>query len=355
VLTDIKKILIIKLRAIGDVVLATAVIRNLRQQFPHSVIDFLVEQEAAPVVANNSDLNRVWVYPRKEIAGLPWLHATISNIRFLSNLFAQHYDLVFDLFGNPRSALMTWLTGAQYRVGYRFRGRKWAYNVQVESRSDRVHEVEFNLDALRRVGIPICSTDPVFPLAAAEKEKIWNWIESKRWQRSFRVALNPCGSWPAKRWPLVKFAELGQELIKKYDAHLILLWGPGERKIVQQLSNLINSKSVWVHPPTTLVEQAALLRYSHLFIGNDSGPMHIAAAVGTPTVGIFGPTNAKLQGPYGKGNRAVAKWEIPCLGCNRLVCPLMDCMNYLEVEDVMKVVDEVVQSLSPGIKEEGIH
>lgn len=341
-LAKVEKILIIKLRAIGDVVLATAVIHNLRQQFPRSVIDFLVEQEAAPVVANNPDLNRVWVYSRKEIAGVPWPRAAMPNIRFLRNLFAQHYDLVFDLFGNPRSALMTWVTRAKRRIGYRFRGRRWAYNILVEPRGDQVHEVEFNLDALRRVRIPICSTEPVFPLVAADKNKIWQWIESNQWQRSFRVALNPSGGWPAKRWSLVKFAALGRQLIEKYDARLILLWGPGEREIVQQLSDQINSESVWVHPPTTLAEQAALLKYCHLFIGNDSGPMHIAAAVGTPAIGIFGPTNANLQGPYGEKNCVVAKWEIPCLGCNRLVCPLMDCMNYLEVEDVMKVVDEVM-------------
>lgn len=124
----VRRILIIKLRAIGDVIMATPVIENLRAAYPDAEIDFLTERPCYPIVKNHPDLNEVIVFNRSHISNLPWHAGLRENLKFIKRLRANRYDLVFDLFGNPRSALLALATGAPVRVGFEFRGRKYAYN-----------------------------------------------------------------------------------------------------------------------------------------------------------------------------------------------------------------------------------
>jgi heptosyltransferase-3 len=161
---NFQKILVIKLRAIGDVILATPVLENLRQAFPPARIDFLTEKFCWPIVRGHPTLHEVLVLDRKQPG------ATRALIRHIREC---HYDVVFDLFVNPRSALLTLLSGASTRVGFRFRGRQYAYNIKVEPRGDRVHEVEFNLDALRALQIPIVTRQPRRGFRAKFRGTFW--------------------------------------------------------------------------------------------------------------------------------------------------------------------------------------
>ena len=328
------KILIIKLRAIGDVILTTPVIQNLRQQFPTAQIDFVVEKPALPILTNNPHLDHVFLSPSgKE-------RSFARDWQFIHTLRRQKYDVAIDLFGNPRSALITLFSGADLRVGFNFRGRKVAYQVRISSRANHVHEVDFNLDALRYFSIPLSAIQPQVFIGDKEIERAKAIFTDLRFGDSAVIAVNPAGSWQAKRWPMTYFAKLANLIQQQYPVRFLILWGPGEKEIAESLVQLIG-KAAQVHPPTNLGEQAALLSFCRLFIGNDSGPMHLAAAVGIPTLGLYGPTNARLQSPYGKYARAIYQSAIPCLGCNRLVCPLMDCMNYLQPSDVLAAISQL--------------
>ncbi|HDL19106.1 MAG TPA: lipopolysaccharide heptosyltransferase II [Bacteroidetes bacterium] len=335
-LPEWKKILIVKLRAIGDVILTTPVFRNLREQFPDAQIDFVVEKPAYPLIQTDKNLNRVFIAPSGK-------NRTVSRERkFFKEIRREKYDVCIDLFGNPRSALITLFSGAKLRVGYYFRGRKYAYQEKFSSRVSEVHEVEFNLDALRHFNIPIRFKQPEIhinevDLAAAHS------IFEKLYTDDFPVAaLNPAGSWPAKKWPLPRFAQLAKMLHEEFHFRFVVLWGPGELAEAQLLAEKIGPVAA-VHPETTLSQQAALLALCQLFIGNDTGPMHIAAAVGISTIGLYGPTNARLQSPYGEKARAVFNPDIPCLGCDCLTCPLMDCMNYLTPETVFAAAKDLLE------------
>jgi heptosyltransferase-3 len=336
------RILVLKLRAIGDVVLSTAVLPSLRTAFPNSEIHFLTETASVPVVQHNPNIDRVWELSLGKWAKLPAGRGVLESLRFVKTIRAQHFDLVFDLFGNPRSAFLSCISGAPRRVGFRFRGRKYAYNIRVSPRGDRVHEVEFNLDALREADITIQSPEPFFPISETDSQKIDRWIAEEGIQNGFLIGIHPWGSWPAKRWPLASFSAITDWLVTRYDARVVVLWGPGEREQAEAVVRAAQS-SIHLAPQTTLSELGALLARCKLVIANDSGPMHIAAAVGTPTVGIFGPTNPKLQGPYGPKNTAAFKEGLTCLGCNRLTCPDGSCMNRLSVEEVAKVVEGVIE------------
>ncbi len=337
----INRILVIKLRAIGDVVLATAVLPNLRRAFPRAEIHFMTEKPSLDAVRGNPFVDRVLSVPPDPLAKPLRMSSWKAFIRCIRGLRNANYDMILDLFGNPKSAWLTWFSGAPVRAGFNFRGRKFAYNEKITPRGDRVHEVEFNLDAVRAVGVPVVYRRPFFSFSGKDEAVIDRWIEQNGLHRKFRIALHFWGSWEAKRWGLEHFAGLAERLVQKYHARVILLWGPGEKAQAERIQRLTGRQAI-LAPTMTLKQLGALLSKCRLVVANDSGPMHIAAAVGTPTVGIFGPTAWKLQGPYGKHSVAVYKKDLACLGCNRLKCNRMTCMTALGVGEVMRAVEKVL-------------
>jgi len=333
----ISTILVIKPRAIGDVLLSTIVTPNLRAAFPNAQIDFFTEIAAADVIADNPYISDAVVFhPKKD-----------SFLKLLRRLHRKKYDLVFDLFCNPRTAQMTAATGAALRVGYPFRGRAWAYNIHVPTRADRVHNTQFNLDALRHLKIPITSEEVVFPVPDDVRTHMKQVAEQSRTCEGPLIALNPSGTWQTKRWLLSHFAALGDRLCSERKANVLLLWGPGERRDVEQIASLMEH-TPQIAPATTIAELGALLASCDYVISNDSGPMHIAAAVGTPTLGIFGPTNPALQGPWNPRSGWVRLDGLDCLGCNLTRCEIGNiCMRDLSVNAVCDAFDQLCARNSP--------
>ncbi len=336
----VEKILIIKLRAIGDVLLSTPVIANLRSHFPGSEIHFLVETPGKAILSGNPGLDRIVELPLSLWRNLPFLESWKNHIQFLLKLRREKYDIVLDLFGNPRSAWITWFSGARIRAGFAFRIRKLAYNVKVPPRPDRVHEVEFNLDALRALGIPVHVHSPQFKFTDEEHLRMKKWLAGFDGKK--RIGMHVWGGWPSKRWPIGKFALLAQRLGREYDAVSIVVWGPGEKEYGEQVCRMSGGYAVLTQE-TSLGELGALFSMCDLVIACDSGPMHLSAAVGTPTLGIFGPTRWDLQGPYGSGHRVVYKKELECLGCNRTQCDRCLCMENLEVDEVMNAASGMLK------------
>ncbi|MFA6232579.1 MAG: glycosyltransferase family 9 protein [Bacteroidota bacterium] len=321
----IRAILVIKPRAIGDVLLSTIVLPNLRSAFPEAAISFLTEAPAADIIRENPYIDFPIIFDS----------SSESYLKLLFRLNRSDFDLVFDLFCNPRTAQMTFATRAPLRVGYPFRGRAWAYNVHVQTRADRVHNTEFNLDALACLDIPIVERRLCFPLPTERCDRFAELLKPLRSRSGPLVALNSSGTWETKRWGLEHFASLGDRLIEKFDANVMLLWGPGEEQDVRTIQRSMRHSSI-LAPPTTIGELGALLSNCDFTISNDSGPMHISAAVQTPTLGIFGPTNPYLQGPFHDGSAWVRLEGLDCLACNLTRCDIGNvCMRELAVESVI--------------------
>jgi len=335
----IGKLLVIKLRAVGDVILSTAALPNLRAAFPDATIDFLVERNCREVIEGNDSVDNAIVFSKTGMNGA----------RILLDLRRAGYDMVIDLFGNPRSALMTFASRARYRVGYDFRGRSYAYNILVEPRGAEVHNVEFNLDALRRIGVPVTTKSPYFPLAEADRE--FAILEAGKLGLTGRLVIgfNPGANRPTERWPAERFAELGALLAGRRKARICVFWGPGEKPLADAIAGRIGEAAV-VAPPTSLKQLGAMFERCSLVVSNDTGPMHIAAALGIPTVGIFGPVNPLLQGPYGENARYARKEELSCLGCNYdTTCPIGNpCMTELEADRVFGVIEELIDRCGLG-------
>lgn len=324
-LTGVKRILVIKLRAIGDVLLSTIVTGNLRHAFPEGTIDFLTEPPSREVVTGNRFIDRVLVYDRGAMNGLELIRMVRRG----------RYDLVVDLFGNPRTALVTRLSGAHIRAGYRFRGRTYAYNVVVDPRGDRVHNTQFNLDALVALGIAITDRSVYFGFTAEDERYVDTFFPKGGVDdRPLVVCINAGGGWYTKRWGLDRYASLADRLVEEYRARIVLSWGPGESQDAESIKGMMKHMA-FIPPATSLRQLGALLKRCSIVVTNDSGPMHIAAAVGTPVLGIYGPTDPVLQGPYGDVHMVVRNETLLCLGCNYTNCPIgHPCMLGLAVEEV---------------------
>lgn len=320
----VKTILLIKPRAIGDVLLSTPVIRNLKAAFPAVTIDFLTEQFAADVLIGNPGLREVLTFHKKH-------DSTLSVIRRIRE---KRYDMVIDLFGNPRTAMFTKWSGARFRVGFPFRGRAYAYTHHVTPRGGAVHNVDFNLDVLRHFGIPVDTAGPDFPLFPPHRAFAAEWLNEHGLLGKRLLGINASGGWYTKKWPGESFAKLTDRLATTYDLTPLLFWGPGEREEVKRIQSAMTVPSHLL-PKTSLKEMGAFLECCSYLVTNDSGPMHIAAALNVPTLGIFGPTDPKLQGPYGAGKFWVRHEGLDCLACNLTECPIGNiCMKDLSVETV---------------------
>ncbi len=333
-----EKILVIKLRAIGDVVLSTIVLENLARAFPRAAVDFLTEPPAAAILSQHPALRRVWILHRRARRRAERSTDRWTMTPLLRSLRAERYDLVFDFFGNPRSALITWASGARHRVGYDYRVRRLAYTHVVPSRADQVHEAEWHLDALTALEIPIVSRRPQVAFGPEEIRFAEAFLHELGWPARRVAVINFSGGWAAKRWPMPRFAELCETLAATYPFRLVAIWGPGEGQQAEQLCRMAKTSGIVPAPATTLTQLAALLQRAAIMVTTDSGPMHIAAAVGTPCTAIFGPTDPRLQGPYGEQHTVVRNTALSCLACNRTECDHVRCMEELSVASVFKAV-----------------
>ncbi len=319
---QIRRILVIKPRAIGDVLLSTAVLPNLRNEFPEARIDFLVESFAASVLEGNPHIDNIVTYDTR----------IESSLSIIMKVRKNKYDMVIDLFGNPRTAIITILSGAQVRVGFPFKWRRLAYNIIVPPRSESVHNVEFNLDAMRHIGIQVHDSYPRFYLDEPSIEFARSFMEAENLKPSGFITVNIGGGWDAKRWPIDKFIVLSNAIASQLRQSVVALYGPAEEKEAREICDF--SPAI-LAPRTSLKQMGAILKASQLLITNDSGPMHIAAALGVPTLAIFGPTNPRLQGPYGNISEIVRNEKLDCLECNLTKCPIGDlCMTELGAETV---------------------
>ena len=329
-LSTIEKILVIKLRAIGDVLLSTPVIHNLRDAFPNAQLDFLVEPLSVNILLGNPHISNIILFSRGER----------SYFSFLRSLKEKKYDLVIDLFCNPRSAQMTYFTRAKYRVGYAFRLRKYAYNILLQSRSDKVHNIDFNIDALRALDINVKHKLPELYLSKSDNDFADDFYRRTFKDNDIVFGINAGGGWGSKLWGLPKYAELADKIIESFNYKVLVFWGPGQEQMCETLKSLMRHEPI-ITPPTTLKYVAALQKKCKFIISNDSGPMHIAACMGIPTLGIFGPTRPFTARPIGNNCTVIVKEGLDCLGCNLTSCKSGNkCMTDLSVDEVYKKVLE---------------
>ena len=323
----VNKILIIKPGAIGDVLLSTPVIENLRINFPEAEINYLTQTFCRDVITENPFLSRILTYDLKK---------GDSSYCLIKNIHNQMYDLIIDLFCNPRTAIITFNSDARYRVGFTFSWRRFAYNIKVKARSSEVHNIEFNLDALRALNLKIEANKPKFYINAVHSEFAEKFFSDNNLNSEKVIGINPSGTWETKVWYPEKFAELGKRLSENH--RILIFWGYGNEKVTAEKIRAAIGENAILIPEVNLKYMAALLKKCRMLVTNDTGPMHIAWSMGVHTAAIFGPTNPGLQGPQNENSVIIRNESLSCLGCN--LTKISDCsfghvcMNDLTVDEV---------------------
>lgn len=344
----VERVLISRLRFIGDVVLTTPVIRALKHRYPEAALYYLAESGPAAVLARNPHLEEVIVLPDELLPGRAVLTRCAAQVRFLRALRDRRFDLAIDLFGNPRSALLTLATGARYRVGYDVRGRGRAYNVKIR-RSGSLRVLDAYLDAVRTLGIPAGDDRTEMHFSAEDGEWAGSWLAARGIDGARPVvALNPGASWPAKTWSAGRFAELAAGLIGELDASVVLVAEPGRREAMDEL-NALSGHGCPVFDTGSLTRLAALIHCCRLYVSNDCGPMHMAVAVGTPTIGLFGPSRPEIWFPYPEadGHVALRAETDTCCGLDHCIRPT-PCIESISPRKVLETARSILGRSGPS-------
>ena len=339
------KILLVRLREIGDVVFTTPAIRALRSHFPAAHLTYLVEPVAAPVVQHNPLIDELLVVPRtRGVAG--WL----ADVALGRRLRAQRYDFAIDFHGGPRASLLTWLSGARRRIGYQIAGRAWMYTDRVaRPRELRArHSVENQWDLLARIGIdaPDRTTFPVeMPVDAAAVTLVDDRLRQAGIVSADRlVVMHVSAGNPFRRWPLDHFVRVARALGSHPQRRVIVTSGPSERGAAAEV--VARSGAVECGD-FSLSELRALFDRAALYIGGDSGPLHIAATTGVPIVGLYGPTLAERSAPWRDPRFAVASVDVgalPCRPCDQRVCTPGDfrCLTGIDPRIVIEAAERLL-------------
>ena len=330
----VKKILCIKPRGIGDVILSTVVFDNLLKDFPSAKIDYLTEAPSKPLLEPLKVINEVLLFENEK---------KLNIISLVNKIKTRKYDLVLDFYSNPRTALVTFLSRAKYRAGFPYRGRKYAYNLWGPSERNKFHTAQLHLELLKNIGLSCNPGEMYFGLTGGDKEFADKFFNEKFSENDFVVGISPSGGWASKRCDPVKFAEIGDTIVKKYFAKILILWGPGDEDDALQIKNLMKEKIIFA-PTTDIRKMGALISKCQMLIANDSGPMHIGTALKTPVLSLHGPTKPNLQGPFGEMHEWVRLDELDCIGCDLLECPRNhECFLNLPIERIMEKIDSLIK------------
>lgn len=329
------KILIIQLRRIGDVIVTTPVIDVLRRQFPAARLEFLVEPAAAPLLDHYPGLDERLVFEKSKF----WF--------WLRELRRRRYDWVLDFMNNPRTAQLAWATGAPVRVGFVVPFWSLVYTHRVARPTGDIYAVQNKFSLLHRLGIPTPSaTLPHLKVKDAEFDALRDfWTAADLGNVSERVAVMPKHRHEIRQWPAAKFTETIRRLLLNPNRSVILVGGGDERSYLEAVAREFSSR-VSILPAGELHRAAAVLSRCHVAVTNDSGLMHLAVSVGTPTVTIYGPTSPGSWNPRQLPHRYVQADGLACLVCNRDRCPFgHECMEWVSPERVVQETEAVLASV----------
>lgn len=339
-LPNIKKILIIRVDGIGDLLNATPAIALLKESYPSAEITVLARPLNAPVLIGNPDVDRILIFDR------PGKHRGIAaQLQFYRQLRRERFQLVVAMQTAMWSHFVAFLSGATYRLGrYQKRFRSTlTHTWRGRYRKGETHEVDRNLELVRLICKGEGKRKLVFHLSPDEIATAKTQLASRGiTPDAFLIGIHPGGSSFDKRWPEKQYAELADRLSHQYNATVLLLRGPEEAELVENIQKAMESPAI-AYAPASIRELGALLSCCDLVVCNDSGPMHLAAALDVPMVAIFGPTDHVAWHPLSE-NASIVRRDMPCWPCSAHKCKIgWECTKKLPVAPVWEATTEKVK------------
>ena len=344
---DAKKILVLRYRFIGDTVLTVPFLRNLREAYPGARIDLMLEPFSGQVLEGCPYVDRVIPFELRTIhkysAGSDRGKAA-AYLHYLRTIGREGYDIAFVLKRSLSSALLVWASRVPRRVGFATEGRRLLLTDPVPYRHDQ-HEVENFLDCLRALDIPVRSKHLELWPGPEQERKAEELFSRAGWSAGdLKVIIHAAASLPAKQWPLDRFAEVMRGLRDRQGARFVYTGARDDARLYDEIERLGPFGGLNLCGVTTLRENIAVYRASDLFFGVDSGPMHMAAAVGVPVVALFGPTDERKWGPWGEGHVVLSR-RLSCHPCKPHKCPRNECMELIGAAEALDAVERKIEAL----------
>ena len=323
-----ERILVIKLSSLGDLFHALPTVRNLKQEM-NATIDWVTQTSYVELVKCFPDVNCVIAFHRRDFLK--------KSSSFVRDLRREKYDLILDLQGLLKSALVARIARGGKRIGPSFarEGSRLLYSAAAGPKDKNRHAVDEVLDVVRYLGLEV--RKPEFHVA---------FPKAPRTEPSPRIAFIPCSRWPTKNWPPERFVEVGRALQERAGATIFLAGSPEDQQTCGAIEKQLGGRVVNLCGKTSLVELGSLLQEMDLAITVDSGPMHMAAAAGRPVLAVFGATDPKRTGPYGEKHRVVVMEGLKCRPCFSDWCARHDlaCLRDLPAERVVAQAMEMLNA-----------
>jgi len=336
---DPKRILIIEVNWLGDILFTTPAIRAIRENNPDAFIGCLCVPRCVEMLESNPDIDEVIIFDERST------HKSIfSKIKTIKELKAKRFDMVISFHGSMSRMLLAACSGIPRRIGYKSKQRcSWLLTDKVEPPKGQPHRVEYFLDITRSVSMDTSNKDYTFCVPQESVESAMDILKRAGIENGEEFfVINPGGNWLPKRWPAKLYAELSKVLGEKYKRKILITGAAKDKPLADEIIRISGDSTVGICGDTTLKELAAIMKRASVVIANDSGPMHIAVSQKAPTVALFGPTSPKITGPYGGSKYFVInKWydcDIPCYR----ICDDYKCMETITVEDVMSAAGKIL-------------
>lgn len=335
---DAERICIIKPSALGDVIQATAVLGPLRRRFPNATISWVIKDSLQSLLHEHAEIDELIVYHDSGTWRQTW--------RTLRSLRQRQFDLVLDLQGLLRSGVMTWATSARWRVGLETsrEGAALSYNGVLSGTG-------WNLSAFARIWRVAEAAGAASPVAPAYPvgEQHAQWSRRQLGELGGPLlAISPGTRWQTKEWPPENFAAVAERAVREHRCSVVLVGSKNEAPLADPIRRRVaaaGGSSLNLIGATTLPQLAAVLADCDCLLSNDSGAMHLAAAVGTPVTSVFTSTTPAISGPVGSPSRVVST-AAACAGCYKKKCPLseqrLQCQQQVDIEQVVEGVHQLL-------------
>lgn len=335
-----KKILIVNVNWLGDVLFSTPFIRAVRKKYPDAYISCMIVPRCREILEGNPYLDELIIYDEEG------KHASLlGKLQFISLLRSKKFDEVYFLHRSLTRTMLTALAKIPKRCGYVTKKRKLFLTHRIEPPKEQLHRTEYFLYLAEKLGFPTDRSGYDFYIPSNEENYIENLLKELNIGESPFIILNPGANWSLKRWPTENFGLLGDILSKKLKMKIVITGAEKDLELAKEVSKFMSEKPIIFAGKTNLKQLGALLKRAKLIITNDTGPLHIALAVGTKVLALFGPTSTKITGPYGPGDYRIVQKDVGCIiPCYHLRCKDNRCMKAITPEEVFEEAKKLIIS-----------
>ena len=343
---DKKKILVIRTDRIGDVVVSTPVFETLKSAYPDAWIAVMVRPYTSDLLKNNPFVDEIIEYkPESTHKGYGGLLSMVKKLK------TGNFDTVITLFSNFRLGLITYMAGIPTRIAPATKIAQLFYNHRVSQRRSKStqHEADYNLDLLKVLGITEMKRNVALWVDSTAEEEARNYLEKNTlltaWKENKLIGIHPGNGGSARNWQPERYARLADRLISKFNYSVLLTGSLGEKELLSTVQEKMTEKAI-IFTSNSIMELAAMLKNFSAFISSSTGPMHMAAAVKTPTVSLFCPIIACLPvrwGPIGNKQRVLLPEAPECSQCVGNSCKYFDCMEMISIDTAVKAVNKLVE------------